>query len=122
MVAAAATAKVTLQSYDKSVTSGEEEKEEDENSDRKKRKRDIAEWIDQALKPPSNNEEEEYEGKEEGAGATLASTEAISPGDKDDEACEDDREDNCKDNVLSDAKDTEEESSLGNKGESLLSD
>ena len=92
----------------------------------KKREKYITEWIGRPLKPPSCNKEEEDEDEEESSGAPLSSTENGSPGDKDDEGCEDHREDNGiyknEGTVLHDVKDNEEEASFGHEGESSSSD
>ena len=72
--AAAATAKEFQKSDHESVANGKEEEEEDSTLDREKRERDIADWIGRPREPPSRNEDEEAEGKEEDVGATQAST------------------------------------------------
>ena len=86
---AAATADDILDSNPKSVARAEKEKEDDGNSDIKKREKSIVEWIGQPLKPPSRNEDEEDEDEAEYFGVLLSSTEDVSPGDKDNEGCED---------------------------------
>ena len=87
---AVATSKYILESDQGTVASGEKEKEDGENLESKKRDKSIAEWIGRPFKPPSRNEDEEDEEKEEYVGAPLDSTEDRSPGTKYDEGCEDD--------------------------------
>ena len=71
-----------------------------------KLKRDIAEWIGRPRKLPSSNKDEEAEGKKEDVGATQASTEDKSPIVEYEESREYEREDNRKDTMLSNAKNT----------------
>ena len=122
--AAAATTEDILQSDPKRVASGKEEKEEDENLESKKREKAIAEWNGRTFKPPLSNEDEEDKEKEEDFGAPIASTENVSPGDKDNKVHKDNWEDfstyDSKYAVLYNAKDNEEEASLGHEGESPL--
>ena len=72
--------------------------------DSKKRERDIADWIGRPYKPPSRNEDEEAEGKEEDVGATQASTEDKSLIKEYEEGREFDWEDDRKDTGLWDEK------------------
>ena len=116
VAAAAATAEEFLKSDHECVANGEEVKEVDATSDSKKRERDIAEWICRPHKPSSSNEDDEAEGKEEDFDATQASTEYNYHINKYKEGCEYDMEDDRKDTVLSDAKNTEEEASSRQKG------
>ena len=90
--------------------------------DSEKRKRDSTDWIGRPCKPPSRNEDEEAEGEEEDVGSTQASREDNSPIDEYKEGHEFDWEDDREDNLLSYAKNTEEEASLRHKGESPSSD
>ena len=108
-----------LQSDHKSVANRKEVKENYENSDSQKRERDTAEWIGRPHIPPSSNKDEEDEGKEEYVGATQASTEDNSLTDKDDEGRGYNQEYDHKDTVLSDAKNTQEETSREHEGELL---
>ena len=71
---AAATAEEFLQSDHKSVADGEEVEEYDATSDSKKCKRDISDWTSRPCKPPSSNEDEEAEDKEEDVKATQDPT------------------------------------------------
>ena len=68
------------------------------------------------------NEDDEDGDKEEYVGAPLSSTGDGSPGDKENEACKYDQEDDgiyyYEDTVLYDVKDNKEETSSGHKGES----
>ena len=72
--AAAGTADEFLQFDHKSVANGKEIEEDDPTLDIKNCERYIVDWIGRPHKPPSSNEGEEYEGKEEEFGATQAST------------------------------------------------
>ena len=121
-VAAAATAKDISESNPESVASGEKQKEDDDNLESKERDKTIAEMIGRTFKLPSHNEYKEDEDKEEDVFAPLASIEDGSPGNKDDEVCEDYWKDNGiydrKDTVLYNAGDRKEEASLGHKDES----
>ena len=49
-----------------------EKEEDDSTSDSEKCERDIEDWISLPCEPPSSNEGEESEGKEEDVGATQA--------------------------------------------------
>ena len=109
--AAANMAKEFLQFDHKSAANGEEVKENYETLDSNKHERDIAEWTGRPRNPSSSNEEEGAEGKEEDVGVAQSSTEDNSPIDEEYKDCEYDQEDDRKDTVLSDSKNTEEESS-----------
>ena len=100
---------------------GEKENEDDKNAQSKERDKSIAEWIGRPFKPPSRNEDEGDEDKEEDVGDPLDSIEYRSSGDKDDEGCEDNQEEggiyNYEDTVVYDAEDNEEEASSWHEDE-----
>ena len=120
--AAAAMAKEFQKSDHEINASGEEEEDEDSTSDSEKQEKDIEEWIGQPRKPPSINEDEESDCKEENLGAIQSSTEDNYPIDEYKKGRDFDWEEDRKDTVLLYTKNTEKEASLRYEGESSSSD